>query len=183
MKIVAIGDSITKGYPYSSKESWVRYVAQELDIDIRNKGVCGDLTLNMRERFRRDVLVYNPTHVIILGGTNDAIAGYLLSEVSANITAMVEMGRRHGTTPILGLPIPSLVPEVETIMTDYRNWLKDYADRENLFIIDFYSPFWTAMKEGQSAQLFEGEFHPGIEGYKLMGKIATRNIEEILKLE
>lgn len=183
MKIVAIGDSITKGYPYSSKESWVRYVAQELDIDIRNKGVCGDLTLNMRERFRRDVLVYNPTHVIILGGTNDAIAGYPLSKVSANLTAMVEMSRQQGINPILGLPIPSLMPEEENIMIDYRNWLEDYAHRENLRIIDFHSPFWTAVKEGRSAQLFEDEFHPGIEGYKLMGTIATRSMEEILRLE
>ena len=180
MKIVAIGDSITKGYPYSSKESWVRYVAQELNIDILNKGVCGDLTLNMRERFRREVLVYNPTHVIILGGTNDAIAGYPLAEVSTNLTAMVEMSRQQGIIPILGLPIPSLMPEEENIMADYRNWLKDYANRENLKIIDFYSPFWTAVKEGQSAKLFGDEFHPGIEGYKLMGKIATQSMEEIL---
>jgi lysophospholipase L1-like esterase len=68
-------------------------------------------------------------------------------------------------------------------MIDYRNWLKDYADRENLMIIDFYSPFWTAVKQGQSAQLFKDEFHPGIEGYELMGKIATRSLGAILKRE
>lgn len=183
MKIVAIGDSITEGYPYSPQESWVEYTARNLDIQILNKGVCGDLTLNMCERFQREVVVYNPTHVIILGGTNDAIAGYLLAEVSTNFIAMVDMSRQQGIIPILGLPIPSLVQEEENILGEYRNWLKDYASRENVSIIDFYSLFAAAVKEGQASKLFEGDFHPGVKGYKLMGEIATLSLDEIFKAE
>lgn len=181
MKIVAIGDSITQGYPFSPQESWVKYAAQDLDIQILNKGVCGDLTLNMCERFQREVVVYKPTHVIILGGTNDAIAGYLLAEVSTNFIAMVDISREQGIIPILGLPIPSLIQEEEKILREYRNWLKDYASRENVSIIDFYSLFAAAVKEGQAGKLFEGDFHPGIEGYKLMGEIASKSLDEIFK--
>lgn len=183
MKIVALGDSITEGFPYSPQESWVEYAARDLDIQILNQGVCGDLTLNMCERFQRDVVVYNPTHVILLGGTNDAIASYLLAEVSTNFIAMVAMSRLQGIIPILGLPIPSLMQETENILREYRNWLKDYANKENLSSIDFYTPFWTAVNEGQASKLFTGDFHPGIEGYELMGKIATRSLKEICKQE
>ena len=181
MKIVAIGDSITEGFPYSQQESWVEYAARELKLEMLNQGICGDLTRQMRERFRRDVLAFAPTHVIILGGTNDAAAGYPLADVSVNFAAMVEMSRQHGITPILCLPIPSLLPEEENTLMNYRNWLKDYANRESINFIDFSSPFLTAIKAGQAAKLFVDEVHPGLEGYKLMGKTAVHSLEEIMK--
>ena len=109
MKVIALGDSITQGFPFSTKESWVYYAAQELDLDIINQGICGDLTRDMLRRFQQDVVAYNATHVIILGGTNDAALGYPLAEVSTNFTVMVDMACRHDIIPILGLPIPFLV--------------------------------------------------------------------------
>ncbi len=148
MKIVALGDSITEGYPFSPQESWVEYVARELNVPILNRGVCGDLTGGMRERFRQDVLAFAPTHVIILGGANDAFAGYPLADVSQNFIAMVDMSRQRGIIPILGLPTPSLLPEEEKFLMIYRDWLQDYAGREHIMVIDFYTPFMAAVNTG-----------------------------------
>ncbi len=179
MKIDAIGDSITEGYPYSRQNSWVEHIAQVLKFEILNQGICGDLTKGMFKRFQRDVLAFTPTHAIILGGTNDAAAGYLLSSVSANYTAMVVMSCQQGIIPVLGLPIPSLLPEEEKSLIEYRSWLKDYANRENILYIDFYSPFLTAVKAGQAARLFIDEVHPSLEGYKLMGETAVYSLERV----
>lgn len=172
MRIVAIGDSITKGFPYTSQESWVKYVAQELNIQILNKGVCGDLTRDMVERFHRDVLAYNPTYVTILGGTNDAFMGFPVSKVSKNFIDMVERSREQGIIPIICLPIPSLTPLEESLLADYRDWLKEYAEQEQMAVIDFYTPFQLALEKGNARVLFDDECHPSIEGYKLMGEIA-----------
>lgn len=180
MKIVAIGDSITEGYPFSHDESWVAYVAKKLKIEIVNQGICGDLTQGMRERFKLDVFPFSPTHVIIMGGANDAFAGFSLASVSDNFKAMVEMSRHKGIIPILGLPIPSLLPEEEILLAQYRNWLKEYITGENVKSIDFWMPFYTAIQEGNAEILYVDEVHPSIYGYRLMGETALRSLEALI---
>lgn len=182
MLIVALGDSITKGFPYTSKESWVRYAAQELSLEILNKGVCGDLTRDMAARFHRDVLIYKPTYVTILGGANDAFAGFSVLEVSKNFKVMADNCRKQGIIPILCLPIPCLLPHEENLLEEYRDWLKEYAEKEGLAIIDFATPFQSAIEEGQAGKLFVDECHPSIEGYKLMGKTASESLRKILSI-
>jgi len=53
MKIVAMGDSITQGYPFTNQESWVEYLAQELKFQVLNQGICGDFTSGMCPAFPR----------------------------------------------------------------------------------------------------------------------------------
>ncbi|NLL52866.1 MAG: lysophospholipase [Peptococcaceae bacterium] len=180
MKVIALGDSITQGFPFSTKESWVYYAAQELDLDIINQGICGDLTRDMLRRFQQDVVAYNATHVIILGGTNDAALGYPLAEVSTNFTVMVDMACRHDIIPILGLPIPFLVREEEVKLMSYRKWLQDNANRKRIWIVDFYAPFRAAIEAGTGMKLYADEVHPSVEGYQLMGKVAVENLRELI---
>lgn len=174
MKLVAIGDSITEGYPFSRQESWVEYLAKELKCEVFNQGINGDFTRGMLERFERDVLSYTPTHVIILGGANDAYEQITLDRVSLNFIGMIELCEKQGIVPILGLPTPSLLPEEERFLIDYRKWIADYADRKSIRVIDFYSLFLYKIQEGQAAELLIDEVHPSIKGYDLMGEVAAR---------
>lgn len=180
MKIIALGDSITQGFPYSTRESWVYYTARELNLDIVNQGICGDLTWNMHKRFQRDVVSSKPTHVIMLGGTNDAFLGYPLEEVSTNFTAMVDMACSYHITPILGLPIPSLLEQEEVILMSYREWLQAYAQDKKIRVIDFYTPFKAALEAGTGMRLYSDEVHPSVQGYELMGKTAVVSLKELI---
>ena len=47
MKIVAMGDSLTEGYPYTRRESWLTYLERELQCEVLNRGLNGNLTRNM----------------------------------------------------------------------------------------------------------------------------------------
>lgn len=176
MKIVAIGDSITEGYPFSKQESWVEHLAQELKCPVVNQGICGDFTSGMRVRFQRDVIDHVPTHVIILGGANDAYEKIHLESVSANIKAMEKSCRQNDIVPIFGLPTPSLLQEEEQFLSKYRNWMKSYADEKRILLIDFYSAFMNKINTGQGAQLYVDEVHPSIEGYALMGEVVVSEI-------
>lgn len=175
MKIVAIGDSITEGYPFSNQESWVEHLTRDVKCQVLNQGICGDFTSGMLKRFQRDVLDHTPTHVIILGGANDAYERIPVESVSANFKAMEEACRQNGITPIFGLPTPSLLFEEEQILIEYRNWLKSYTNEKGILVFDFYSPFLERIKAGQGAPLFVDEVHPSVEGYALMGEVAVQS--------
>lgn len=179
MKIVAMGDSITEGYPFTNLESWVEHLAQELKCPVINQGICGDLTSGMRERFHRDVLDHSPSHVIILGGANDAHEQIQMESVGANFIAMVELCEEHAIIPIFGLPTPSLLPKEEQFLKEYRNWLKHYADEKSIMVVDFNSRFLDRIGAGQGAQLFDDEVHPSIEGYTLMGEVAIQCLKNL----
>lgn len=181
MKIVAMGDSLTEGYPYTRKESWVTYLEQELGCEMLNKGINGNLTRDMARRFKRDVLAFNPTHATILGGTNDAYAGYPLESVSSNLLEMVTMCQERGIIPILGMPIPILVPEEEALLSQYRNWVNDFAQSNGLIKLDFYTPFQKRVEADGGLGLYADEVHPNITGYQFMGEIVSQELKAFLK--
>ncbi len=184
MRIVAMGDSLTEGFPFFNQESaWIRNIAIEFKCLVINRGISGDTTSGMRIRFNRDVLTEGPTHVIILGGSNDAWERIPLSRVSANFTAMVEMCEKSGIVPILGLPIPCNFPEIEQLLIEYCDWIKNYAAEKGLLVIDFHTPFMDRILAGEGEELYVDEGHPSIEGYALMGEVAVRSLESLRTTE
>jgi acyl-CoA thioesterase-1 len=182
LKIVAMGDSLTEGFPFFNQASaWIEDIAEKFKCPVINRGISGDTTSGMRMRFQRDVLSEDPTHVIILGGSNDAWERIPLTRVSANFIAMVEMCEQSGIVPILGLPIPCCYPTMERFLNEYCDWIKNFAAEKGLLVIDFYTPFMDRILEGEGDELFVDDAHPSIIGYELMGEVAVRSLESLIK--
>jgi lysophospholipase L1-like esterase len=163
------------------QHSWVELTAQELGITLINRGVCGDSTGDMLRRFPQDVLGFNPTHVIIMGGGNDAFDHLPLSTAKANFQAMVDTSRKNRIIPLFGLPIPCTIPEYEAFLADLRKWLECYAREENIPVLDFYSPYHAALKQGRERELLADGVHPDLPGYRLMAKTAVAALRLLLK--
>jgi len=104
LRIVCLGDSITYGFPWGPEASWVSMLARVIDGEVINKGINGNTTWDMVNRFDRAVLKYNPTHVIIMGGINDVICGESFDRIAFNLQAMVDKALDAGIKVILGLP-------------------------------------------------------------------------------
>ncbi|MBF8984295.1 hypothetical protein IZY60_12175 [Lutibacter sp. B2] len=75
MKIVCIGDSLTYDYGVNREEAWINLIENRYDVQILNKGINGDTTERMVSRFYMDIVRNNPSHAIIMGGSNDLITG------------------------------------------------------------------------------------------------------------
>ena len=118
------------------------------------------------------MLALNPTHVIVMVGTNDAFARLPLSVVAANFEAMESACGK--IQPIFGLPIPSIFPSEEAFLCDYREWLDTYAKAANIPVIDFYTPFYRELKASGSGELLADGVHPSLAGYRLMAETASR---------
>jgi lysophospholipase L1-like esterase len=89
-KLILIGDSLTFGYGVNKKDSWTYNLSEELSIDIINKGINGDTTPSMLNRFYEDVSALNPDYIFIMGGTNDLLCGRSISSIIDNINEMVK---------------------------------------------------------------------------------------------
>jgi len=181
-KIVAIGDSITYGFPYLQCSSWVHLVSEELGFPIVNKGVNGDTSSQMLKRFDLDVISILPSHVIIMGGTNDACARVEAEEVYNNIRYMVEMALQYGIIPIIGLPIPCNYPQDEYILGLYREDMREYALTNDLYVIDFYTAFLKYESKQPQVKFYADMLHPNESGYKIMAGLAVKALQTFLKI-
>jgi lysophospholipase L1-like esterase len=81
---------------------------EKLNIPIINSGICGDTTAGMLARLDRDVLAYKPSHVIIMGGTNDIWHGLSHQIILSHIMAMTRQARHRNIKAIIGIPPPCL---------------------------------------------------------------------------
>lgn len=166
MKIVAIGDSITYGFPYTPAQSWVHLTGRELGIPFINQGVNGDTTAGMLHRFKQDVINLSPSHVIIMGGTNDAFAKADEAIVFNNIRQMIEQAIYSSVVPLIGLPIPCIYREDEYMLGVYREDMREYATANSIKVIDFHAGFIKS-----SQMLYDDAVHPNTAGYNIMANI------------
>lgn len=173
IKIIAIGDSITYGFPFTPSDSWVHLAAERMDLTILNRGVNGDTTAGMLLRFDNDVIKGKPSHVIIMGGTNDAFARLAEEEVAANVINMLKMAAQWGITPLLGLPIPCIYPGDEYFLGLYREESRHYAVSNGIAVIDFCTAFLDPAGKKPKVDLYADAVHPNKEGYRAMADVVT----------
>ncbi|WP_143317480.1 GDSL-type esterase/lipase family protein [Clostridium sp. HBUAS56017] len=148
-KLVLIGDSITFGYGVNKKDSWVYNLSKNLPLEIINKGINGDTTPSILNRFYEDVIALNPDYIFIMGGTNDLLCGRSISSIKDNISEMIKDSL--GKNLIIGIP-PCIIKEMaenlfmpSTHYTHCKNSLPilrkeliDLCQNYSVKYIDFY---------------------------------------------
>ena len=100
---VLLGDSLTFGYGVPIKDSWAYKLSKKLtDIKVINKGINGDITPSMLNRYYDDVISLNPSKIFIMGGTNDLLCGRSVKSIVDNIELMIKDSK--DSEIILGIP-------------------------------------------------------------------------------
>jgi acyl-CoA thioesterase-1 len=177
--IVAVGDSLTYGYPYPPDYSWVRIAGDRLGVRMINKGVCGETTADMRRRFAVDAAALRPDYIILSGGSNDAFLGVAAPEVAGNIAAMAAEARAGGIKPVIVLPPPVDYPE-EKLLAEYRRRLRAFAAASVLPLLDFHAALVEPATGGLRQGLHTDGVHPNEDGYALMAAAAVAALEKLL---
>jgi lysophospholipase L1-like esterase len=135
--IVCFGDSLTAGFQSPTSENpmgletpYGQYLKEWLggSVEIQISGICGELTGEMAMRFRRDVLERGPSHVVLLGGTNDLGWNARPADIMRNLVKMYELARASQI-----LPVPVTVPSLRVDATgggpDADAWLAQHLSR------------------------------------------------------
>jgi len=178
-KIVLMGDSIT--------ESWSNYSPEFFSKHgfLINKGISGETTPQMLDRFEADVLSLNPEGVIILAGINDIAqnTGYIsVSEIFDNVVFMTNLAKKNNIRPVLCsvLPANELTwrPEIKpaAIVIELNQKIKNYCKESNIVYLDYFSSMVGKKNELRSELTSDG-VHPNKEGYIIMEGL----LETVLK--
>jgi lysophospholipase L1-like esterase len=196
--IVCFGDSLTAGFqsptadnPHGIETPYGRFL-QELTgpaVRVSVSGICGELTGEMTKRFRLAVLAHQPTHVVILGGTNDLGWNALPEDIMRNLIKMYELAAAAGIEPV-----PVTVPSIR-VGDDLRSeegcrWFAAHLDRRhqlNTLILRYAESkrlvtfdLFAATAEPETQQLAARYSNDGLHlttaGYRL---VAERLYQEV----
>jgi acyl-CoA thioesterase-1 len=186
LTIIAFGDSLTTGFiptriahkPYTRflKRHLENFCSQnsltELSVHILNRGVNGNLTSDMLLRFRWDVLNAQPTHVIILGGTNDLGWELPVEEIFDNLTEMYTQACEHNITPVC-CAVPSILgwdtgisPRIQL-----NAHIKRYCHKRRLQFVDLFTPTCDSQTKRLQGEYTSDGLHFNVLGYQKMADI------------
>ena len=158
--ILVLGDSLSAGYGIPVDQGWVARLQQRLDAEgygytVVNASVSGETTVGALERLPRALARHKPALVVIELGGNDGLRGLPVTELRANLEALVSGSREAGARVLLAavrMP-PHYGPQYtekfyavyESVARDLRvPWvpffLEGIALREDLFQDDGIHP-------------------------------------------
>jgi len=184
MKLLCLGDSLTEGYEIDKSVRWTDLLANKLEIEIFNCGISGDTTAGMLARCTQLLEQYNPTHLLIFGGTNDLFFGLNDELILSNIHAMTRQARYLEVESLIGIPTLSMnLSELNLVEENYsecirsfRNTLIKYCKKEERLFIDFA----INMKH---IHFLEDGIHPNELGQDVMMHNVMKSITELLKFD
>jgi acyl-CoA thioesterase-1 len=177
VKIVCVGDSITRGYiqiiwwfaDYS--HNWPSQLNTRLGANwtVVNQGVNGATTAQMLSRMSSATKL-KPQYIIILGGTNDLLQNVSIKKTDANIQTMCSLTISSGAKPVLCTitPLSSRATQVNALNT----WIKSYAQSKGYALIDF-----NAATNSPTLVSSDGT-HPNAAGYTAMANAINLTIFE-----
>ncbi len=180
-RIVFMGNSITENWKHLDSDffSNKNYI---------NKGISGQTTPQILNRFKKDVVDLKPTLVIILAGINDIAQNtgpITIKEISENIFSMVEQAKAKDIKVILSSVLPAfdfpwrsgLDPANKIIALN--DILKEYALENGIVYLDYYSAMVDKQIGLKDDYTYDG-VHPNKAGYQVMGPLAEEAIAKTL---
>lgn len=182
-RIVMMGNSITDYWKNHDVNNHKEFFE---DNGALCRGVAGQKTPAMIERFSRDVTDLHPLAVVIAGGVNDINAGATPDEVYQNTLKMVGMATAAGIKPILATINPS--GWGKNTVDKYRQYnalIKAYCDKHGYGYANYFDALkmsdqdYNEMKPEYRGRADNSDhLHPSRAGYLAMESVLVPLIEE-----
>ena len=164
-----------------------------------DKGISGQNTTQMRDRFEKDVLALNPRVFVLMGGTNDIAQGVSNDDIFDNIAYMAAQAKSHGIQVVLCSITPNnrdygAVGRKAQYIEPLNVRIKALADATSGYT---YCDYWSALVARNSSDTVVPEdidhglkdcyklyddLHPGPAAYTVMEGIVKPIIDGLLAL-
>lgn len=183
-RVVFFGDSIT--------DFW-RLNEYFPGSDYLNRGIAGQTTGQMLQRFQADVVSLHPVVVLILAGTNDLARGIPVTAIESNYQSIATLAAANKIKVIFASVTPvsdyhkdqNPAYEQTTVrppaqIRELNEWLRGFCSKQGHLYLDYFSALVDA--KGQlNADFADDGLHPNAMGYRAMGPLAAAAIEKITK--
>ena len=189
-RVVMIGDSITEQYLHSTYvETWALTRFPAWNVTFVNVGIGGDTSPGGNNRFKRDVLAYNPTAMTVNFGMNDAgAAGNVFNEgryksYMTGLQSMADQAKAANIRVAWLTTSPVEIPaEGPSIMGENLNLEKFCAGVKQIaetnggaLFVDHFHPFAAVIDKARAAnpknRIGGGDaVHPGPPGQVVMAE-------------
>jgi acyl-CoA thioesterase-1 len=173
--IVCLGDSLTLGSLNSRGADYPNLLRRSIDAEVYNLGVARESSFAGLNRIDRVMSQYNPTHILILFGTNDVNGWGGLDPSVENIIEMARRAHARGTLPIIGTIPPFVGPKIARYQRslEFNEKLRIAASVKGYAVADIGDVF-----DGRSDLMLSDGFHPTDAGLRVimdvfLGKINT----------
>jgi len=186
---MAFGDSLTVGYqspteedempepvPYTgflktkTEKMLTERKARGLSVEFVNRGINGELTEGMTNRFASDVLELHPDVVTILGGSNDLGWGIGPSSIARNLAEMYDESLRSEIQPV-ACTVPSVLGFDEAIQPrlQLNQLIREYSGALGIACVDLFSA--TSDPSGRLREEYSNDgLHLSPKGYEAMAE-------------
>lgn len=112
---VLVGDSITEIFnDYELFFEW----SKENDCAVYNRGISGDTSNRLSERFYDSVLNISPKNIVLLIGTNDIGMGRKIEDIAKEIKGILE--QIQNKTPKANVILEAVYPVNKNLSTESR---------------------------------------------------------------
>jgi acyl-CoA thioesterase-1 len=145
---------------------------------VLNRGVNGQRTDEILERFQRDVILERPNYAIILAGVNDIYQGASSEVTKTNLLAMYQEAISAGIIPVAATVLPyspASEPERDALH-ELNNWITVTASGLGIPVCDTNHAVADPLDPDRLRSSPEG-LHPDASGYRAMGEALTHTIE------
>ena len=185
MTILAIGDSTTAGTPGfrspaeappkgsgDEKSQYAYWMMQKHpEWRVINRGINGQRSDEILERFEKELDVFNPQAVIALAGVNDLYQGYSAESVKLNLTKMIDIAGRRKLKLIICtiLPYNSASDSVRRRITDVNQRILSFGPDAGFGVCDTFKIVNDPENPFHLRSSPDG-LHPSVDGYRQMGE-------------
>jgi len=140
-------------------------------LEILNRGVSGDLTSDMLDRFERDVVTQKPNYVIVMGGANDIGWNLEVDQILLNLKSIFDLAESHYIEPV-ACAVPSILGFDDLIppRISLNGLIREEAKRRKIAFLDLFT---ATADEGtmRLSQRYSGDgLHLNADGYRRFGE-------------
>lgn len=180
IKLLCLGDSLTEGFGILKDEAFPallqkQFIEQGLSVKVINSGQSGSTTKNGLKRLQW-LSKMKPDYVLLALGANDGLRGLSLTEMEANLRAVIDYANTNGIEVILaGMKIPpNYGPEYTQ---EFERIYPRLAEAYELPLI----PFLLDGVAGQSELNLPDGIHPTAEGQVIVAANVMRVVLPLIK--
>lgn len=150
------------------------------DLNIKNRGIGGDLIPDVIERLDQ-VILFHPQKIFLMIGINDVGRGKTIEEIESDYNTLIELIIQN--SPTSELYLQSLLPTYSqnnlqnNKIVEINKMIADIATKHSLRYIDLFSVFVSNEGELDKKYSFDG-IHINGNGYQLWKKEIISYVED-----